>query len=389
MRAGTRTTRSPRPDPVSPCVAPGLEPVEEALAGFAASDMGYSAQLVVHRGEEVVLDLTVGTGLQPDSLLPVFSCSKGAVGIVVALLVERGQLDLDAKVATYWPEFAQSGKGGVTVNELLSHQAGLVGVDGGFTSDELFAHEPLAKRLAEQRPFWKPGKAFLYHGLTIGTLADELVRRIDGRALAEVLREDVTGPRGIDLFLGTPASEDHRVAPFLPPYDEEVAAFLATNPAPDVDGLASVTSRGGALTILGIVNEVEFRRAGVPAAGVLATARGLAGLYAALRHEVGGQPPLISDDTVARVSQTQVFGSELGTGFEARFGVVFQVPFAPRWPFGSFRCFGHDGLGGSLAFRDPHYDISFGYTVQRMPMPGGMDARAVELTRVLRDCLAD
>ena len=129
-----------------------------------------------------------------DSLLPVYSSSKGATAAVVALLVQRGQLDLDATVSSYWPEFAQGGKGAVTVRQLLSHQAGLPGVDGGFTWEELLAHAPLAERLAAQRPFWQPGQAFLYHGLTIGTLADELVRRIDGRTVADALREDVTGP---------------------------------------------------------------------------------------------------------------------------------------------------------------------------------------------------
>ena len=103
--------------------------------------------------------------MAPDSLLPVYSSSKGATAVVVALLVQRGQLDLDATVASYWPEFAQGGKGSVTVRQLLSHQAGLVGVDGGFTWDELLAHTPLAERLAAQRPFWQPGQAFLYHAL--------------------------------------------------------------------------------------------------------------------------------------------------------------------------------------------------------------------------------
>ena len=168
-----------------------FEPVHEAFQAYCDADPTYSAQLAVHVAGERVVDLA--HGMEVDSLLPVYSSSKGATAVVVALLVQRGQLDLDAAVATYWPEFAQSGKSGVTVRQLLSHQAGLHGVDDGFTWEELLDHAPLAERLAAQRPFWHPGQAFLYHALTIGILADELVRRVDGRTVAEVLHEDVTG----------------------------------------------------------------------------------------------------------------------------------------------------------------------------------------------------
>ena len=110
-------------------------------------------------------------------------------------------------------------------------------------------------------------------------------------------------------------------------------------------------------------------------------------MYAALRHDVGGER-LLTDDTVAQVSQLQAQGIELGTSLEARFGVIFQVPCPPRWGWGSWRAFGHDGAGGSLAFCDPTYDLAFGYTVQRLPLPGGVDPRAIELTHVLRSCLS-
>ena len=96
---------------------------------------------------------------------------------------------------------------------------------------------------------------------------------------------------------------------------------------------------------------------------------------------------MLDDDTIAQMSQIQVTGTELGTNLQARFGVIFQAPCSPRWPFGSVRAFGHDGAGGSLAFCDPTYDVAFGYTVQRLPLPGGMDARAVELARLVRQSL--
>jgi CubicO group peptidase (beta-lactamase class C family) len=371
-------------------VAAGLEPVQEAFEAHCAKDETHSAQLAVYVGGELAIDLTGGPGLAPDSLLPVFSSSKGATAVVVALLVQRGQLDLDQRVVGYWPEFGAQGKAEVTVRQLLSHQAGLPGVDGGFTIEEAMAHTPLAERLAAQRPMWRPGAAFLYHAITIGTLADELVRRIDGRSVGEVLRDEVTGPRGIDVWLGTPESEEPRVVPFDMPLPEELMAYLAEldlDAAAPPDAVTAVSLPGGdIISLLARINDVDFRRSSVPAASMLANARGLAKLYACLRHDVDG-PRVLTDDTIGQMAQPQATGIELGTGLEARFGVIFQVPCPPRWSFGSYRAFGHDGAGGSLAFDDPTYDIAFGYTVQRLPLPGGMDARAVELTQVLRRCL--
>jgi CubicO group peptidase (beta-lactamase class C family) len=207
------------------------------------------------------------------------------------------------------------------------------------------------------------------------------------------LRQDVTMARGIDVAMGTPESEDHRMVDALPPTSEELTAFLA-NPPEGVDlaagggRLASLSlPAGGIFDLFMRVNSVEFRRVGPPAAGMTATARGLAALYACLRHEVGGRPRLVSDDTIAQMSQMQVSGRELSSGLQIRFAVIFQVPCAPRWPFGSFRAFGHDGAAGSLAFCDPSHEIAFGYIVQRLPLPGGMDARAVELARLVRKAL--
>ena len=362
--------------------------VEAAFAGYRESVPSFSAQLTVYVGSERVLDLATGE-LGPDSLLPVYSSSKGASASVVALQVERGKLDLEERVAHYWPEFAQKGKGAITVSQLLSHQGGLPGVGGGFSWEEALEHTPLAERLAAQRPFWRPGAGALYHALTIGTLADELVRRVDGRPLREVFHDDVASPRGIDLWMGTPESEDARVVPALPPTMEELSKGLADLAAVGGgDPLGTLSApRGAALELFSRVNDAAFRRVGQPAAGMLATARGLAQLYLCLRHEVGGQPRLLSDDTIGQMAQIQVSDRELGTNLAIRFGVIYQSPTPGRWEFGGLGAFGHDGAGGSLAFCDPIPDISFGYTVQRLPLPGGMDARAVELSRLVRQAV--
>jgi CubicO group peptidase (beta-lactamase class C family) len=366
-------------------VEPGFEPVAERLGEAVAADQTFAGTLCVYHHGRTVLDLWWGPGTEPDELLPVFSSSKGAAGIVIACLVRDGLLDLEAPVSVLWPEFAVRGKAAVPVRQLLSHQAGLLGVDGGYDYDELYRHAPLAARLAAQRPHWAPGSAFAYHALTIGVLADELVLRATGERLGAYLRSYVTGPRGLDVYLGTPESEDGRVVAVALPTAEELAAYpdaVAASPRGSVRWLALPDDEPNMLIEC---NAPRFRRAGTPAGGGLANGRGLAGLYAAIHHEIGGVARLLDSETVGAVSQQQVWGLELGNPDPSAFAVVFQKP-TDRLPFGSYRAFGHDGAGGSLAYCDPHFDVAFGYTVHRIPLPGGADERALRLSRDVRRC---
>jgi CubicO group peptidase (beta-lactamase class C family) len=368
---------------------PAFKPVAEAFAAWLDHDPTYSGQLAVYHQGRLVLDLTLGDRLQPDSLVPVFSSSKGAVGLVMALLVERGELDLDAPVASYWPEFAAGGKADITVRQLLSHQAGLSGVDGGFSDEELLAHTPLAVRLAAQCPLWRPGAGFAYHAVTIGTLADELVRRICGRTLSEVFRSEIAAPRGIDVHLGTPPALDDRVAAVELPPEEQIAAYLARAPFAEPDSLSGMSAPRSERMLLTAVNDEDYRRVGPPAAGALATARGLARMYAALLHDLDGQPRLLSEETVAQVTQIQVDGIDMGGDQHFRFGIVFQNPCPPRLLFGSARAFGHDGAGGSMAYADPTYDLAVGYVSKTIHIPVdlslGPDPR-MELSALVRRC---
>jgi CubicO group peptidase (beta-lactamase class C family) len=359
-------------------VHPSYEQVAKVFASFRDSDPTYSAQLCVYRGAEVVLDLTCG-GLADRGLLLVFSSSKASIAVVIGRLMECGEVDLDATVATYWPEFGAAGKERITVRQLLSHQAGLVGVDGGYTVEEFLAHDPLAERLAAQRPSWLPGAAHGYHGLTIGVLADELVRRITGRTLAVQFTE-LMQERAIDMHLGLPESLEGRVHDVLPPRLEDLAgAVLAGPPA----GLALDESVGLRDTLVGLVNAPVWRRVGPPAAGGMATAAGLARLYACMRHDLGG-PRLLQDDTLRQLRQLQCQGLDLTLGEDTRFGIAFCLPTA-RMPFGSGHAYGHDGAGGSMGFDDPVRDISLGYVVQRMAVPGGCDRRVLELADAIAE----
>ena len=378
-----RAGRGGRPGTVDPAFAA----VGNLLEELVGRDATYSGALCAYHRGRVVVDTSWGPVLGLDDLLPVFSSSKGAAAMAIACLVRDGSLDLDDAVASYWPEFAQRGKTGVTVRQLLSHQAGLLGVDSGYTYDELYGHTELAALLAAQRPLWLPGSAFAYHAVTIGVLADELVRRITGRPLGEYFREQVAAPRALDVYLGTPAALDDRVRAVQLPTAEELAALPDSVPRVGRGSLASLAGPRDGQPMYIECNEVRFRRAGSPAAGGLASARGLAGMYAAVRHEVGGVARLLDDETVGQVSQLQVWGRELTQtqALRSRFAIVFQKP-TDHHPWGSYQAFGHDGLGGSLAYADPFNDVAFAYTVVRIPLPGGADTRAIELSRAVRRC---
>src|SRR5580704_398748 len=155
------------------------------------------------------------TPYDDQTLQLVFSTTKGATAVCANLLAQRGQLDLSAPVATYWPEFAQAGKEQVTVLHLLTHQAGLPAIDRDLSAEEVQAWDPVCAALAEQAPFWEPGTAHGYHALTYGWLVGEVVRRITGRSLGTYFAEEVAGPLGLDFWIGLPEDLEHRVSPVV------------------------------------------------------------------------------------------------------------------------------------------------------------------------------
>jgi CubicO group peptidase (beta-lactamase class C family) len=358
--------------------APEFERLQTAFFDQAAAEPEAGAALCVYLHGECVVDLWTAGALAPDAILPVFSSTKGVAGIVIAYLVEQGMLDLDQAVASYWPEFTQAGKSAISVRTLLSHQAGLPGVTGGYDFDEVLEHRGLAARLAAQRPFWRPGAAHGYHPITIGTLADELVARITGRRLGSVLATDLATPLGADVFIGLPEEQRSRVTDLI---DAEPSPPPAT-----ATGYRSVTAaRSGYQGAGEIVNDPRVRAAGQAAMGGVASARGLARLYSACISPVDGAR-LLSAPTVEDVGQLQTFGPDLVLGDTTAYATMFQKP-RPAAPFGSYAAFGHSGVGGSLAYADPLDGIAFGYIPVRMPIPGAADSRALQLVQVLHSCL--
>lgn len=358
-------------------VEPGFESVREVFAEVAANEArDGGAQLAVHHRGRLVVDLWGGDGVDGDSLLGLYSCSKGAMALVTALLVQEGALDLDREVSSWWPEFAAEGKGGLTLRQLLAHRSGAIGVDGGFSMEELADDRRIAARLAAQRPFWEPGTGHGYHALVIGALVGEVILRATGRTVQELYEERVRAPYGIDYYLGLPEELEPRfrtTLPMLPTPAEQ--AFLAANPvAPDsLMGIAFNLHAEPPFDNPGYGNSRAVRTKAPLSGGGVGTARGLSRMYAAIAGELDGRPPLLAPGTLAEFARIHSRGTDLVTGGENAFGLGF-VPMATRYPSLTPAAVGHSGAPGSQAFADAATGLAYGYTRRRFGFMAGPGA---------------
>jgi CubicO group peptidase (beta-lactamase class C family) len=298
-----------------------------------------------------------------DTIVNFFSVSKALCAIAALRLVDEGKLSLDATVANYWPQFAQAGKGAITVRQLLSHQAGLPAIREPLRDGAALDWQLMTEALAAQAPWWQPGTAHGYHVNTFGFLVGELVRRISGRTIGTSLREDVAVPLGADVHIGLPVSEHHRVAEFQWP----------TNPVkPQIDGEDALMRWNTYWNPPGLsgshwVNTAQWRQAEVPSTNGHGNARGIARVYSALANygEINGVR-ILSRDAVQSARTEQVNGPDLINQRPSRFGIGFQLTQTER-PLGpNPGAFGHFGAGGSLGFCDPEDGIAFGYVTNDM-----------------------
>ncbi|MGW8060746.1 serine hydrolase domain-containing protein [Streptomyces ziwulingensis] len=356
-------------------VADGFEAVREEFAAVVAAEPpDHESQLCAYVHGRRVVDLWTGDGADACSLYGVHSATKGAALLVVALLVQEGTLELDRRVTYYWPEFAAEGKGGLTLRELLAHRAGVIGTDTGFTTAELADDRVVAERLADQRPYWRPGTAFGYHALVLGALAGEVVRRATGRTLQEVYEERVRSPHRLDVHLGLPAPLDHRFRPVRPMVRTPVQRVAPVSPPDGPHSLAAIAFNRNAARptdLATLPNEPAVRSRGPASVGGVASARGLAGLYAAAIGEREGRAPLLKPDTVAEFGQFHSVGYDLVVRTHRSYGLGFQAT-ADTWhPFLGAGALGHSGAGGCQAFADPFSGLAYGYTRRRCAYPGG------------------
>jgi CubicO group peptidase (beta-lactamase class C family) len=369
-------------------VADGFEAVREEFAAVVAKERpDYEGQVCAYVHGRRVVDLWAGPpGADGGSLYGVSSSTKGAAHLVVALLVQDGTLELDRRVTYYWPEFAAEGKGALTLRELLAHRAGVIGTDTGFTLEELADDRAVAERLADQRPFWRPGTAFGYHALVLGALTGEIVRRATGHTLQEVYEERVRAPHGLDFHLGLPAAHEPRfrdVQPMLPTPEQRALPEALPSGPHTLESIALNRHAAEPVDLESLPNQPVIRAGGPASVGGVASARGLARLYAAAISEVDGKAPLLKPDTVAEFGQYHSVGYDLVLRTHRSFGLGFEMT-ADTWhPFLGAGAFGHSGAGGSQAFADPRSGLAYGYTRRRFACPGGAAPENDRLARAV------
>lgn len=377
-----------------PAISAFCEPGYGAVAdGFRANferGLEVGAACAVYVDGRPVVDLWSGladarTGRPWSESTPVcvFSVTKGLVAMLAYRLVEAGSLDLDAPVASYWPEFAEAGKGAISVRQVLSHRAGLPVIDSVLSLDEALAWHPVVRALEAQAPLWEAGTAHLYHAKTYGWLAGEVIRRITGLTPGRYWRQEVGEPLGLRAWIGIPESELASVARTEMPRDFGEPGTIPTDPV-----VLRAGTLNGTYPFPGVGSEVTFnqpaiRRAELPGGNGISTARSLAKAYAACIGSVDGIRLLsdasLEDALIERSSGPQ--WNEPPDEDGLRWGTGFMLASPPWQPMLGPRSFGHDGAGGQLAFADPDRGLAFAYVTNQMGPLG--DRRAKDIVTAL------
>lgn len=352
--------------------------VRAAFAANFEEGRELGARFALAMDGEIVIDLMGGWAnramsrpFAEDTLTPVFSTTKAMASLMVAQLVGQGRLDYGARVAEAWPAFGAAGKEHLTVEQVLSHQAGLCGLEGPMTPADWFDWDGVCARLAAMAPLWPPGTASGYHPVTFGYLAGEIFRRVDGRTLGTALREDIAEPFGLDLWIGLPDSEHARCAQVRrPPAMPELGEIT------EAKRLAFFTK----WATPGGVDEALGRRAEIPSANGYATAPALARLMAILADDgwLDGES-VLRPEMAAKAGRERIAGRDLVLPYDMAWGAGF-IRNDGLWIYGPGReTFGHSGWGGSCAFADPERGISGAYVMNRQSAELIADSRARRL----------
>jgi len=391
------------PDLVAGEVDEGYGPVADAFRRNFAERGEIGAACAVVRDGRTVVDLWGGyrDGLTrapwgSDTIVTVFSTTKGVASLAVAVAHARGLVDYDEKVATYWPEFARNGKDDVTVRQLLSHQAGVAAIDRPLSLDDLADLDVVADAIGAQAPAWTPGSRHGYHAISLGWYEGELIRRVDpaGRSLGLFFAEEIAAPLGIEFYIGLPDSvEPDRVAVIHGYKPAEMVLHLHAMPWRFVAGFLnprSITARSFAnpkvLAQIGNYNTPEVRRLELPAANGTGEVRAIAKAYgdAATGGRILGLTPSTMDALVRPAAPPTGGLRDVVLGVDSLFSLGYVKPF-PRFRFGASgdQAFGTPGAGGSFGFADPETGIGFAYAMNRAGFYLWDDPREV----ALRDAL--
>lgn len=352
-----------------------FERVREAFArNFAESgELGASVAVALHG--EVVVDLWAGyvdrERTQPwerDTIVLVYSSTKGAVALAAHMLADRGLLDFEAPVAAVWPEFAQAGKETLPLRYLLTHQAGLPAIDEELPVGAELDWDTMAGALSRQAPLWEPGEKTGYHAATYGWLVGEVIRRVDGRSVGTFIREEIAEPLGVEFLLGFGPEEDHRVSDLhlaQVPVEElpSLAAAALLEPTSMAARAFNIAPRGPNKGR----NSRAFRGSEQPGSNGHSNARALATIYGALGN--GGEwhgHRLLSEEGIRLAGTEQVQGRDLILQTPVRRTLGFMMPVSGVPDPRGENAFGHAGMGGSVGFCDPDVGLGFGYAMNQM-----------------------
>ena len=364
-----------------------FEPVRAAFESSFASGADVGASYCATLDGETVVDLWGGHAdeartrpWQKDTIVNVYSTTKTMTALTALLLADRGDLDFDAPVSRYWPEFAANGKKDVKVSHLMSHSAGLSGWKEKVGVRDLYDWDKATSLLAAQAPFWEPGTAPGYHAVTQGYLVGEVLRRITGRSLGTVFREEIAEPLGADFHIGLPASEDGRVADLIPPEtagisqgpQTEIQKNMSNNPPTDPRDTRTRAWRG----------------AEIPAAGGTGNARSVAEIHVLLAN--GGMAKgkrILSDAGCRKALEPQIEGKDLILGVPVRYGMGFGLP-GEMIPLPNPNTIFWGGYGGSLVIIDMDRRTTFAYVMNRMVGTTTGDMRAFTLAMAMWQAMA-
>lgn len=385
-------------------VESGYGPVADAFRRNFTQYGEIGAAVAVYAGDRPVVDLWAGyrdrnrsVPWERDTIVPVWSSTKGMSAFTLAIAVSRGLLDYEQPVAKYWPEFGAHGKDTITVRQLIDHQAGLVALDRRVRLPQIADLDGLAEILAAQKPAWRPGTRHGYHPITAGLYQGELLRRVDPahRTLGRFFAEEIAKPLDLDFYIGLPATQSlDRIAILSATKGLDILRFERDLPVRL--GVEVYSKRGlshAALTSLSIgaparATRREFLEVEMPSANGVGNARALAKAYGAAAGRTGVLP--IDDALLDRLATADtaddVPAEDLVLHIKSRYHLGFRKS-RGSFRFGSDkRAYGTTGLGGSFGFADPATGLGYGYTMNRLGMAILDDVRGRSLRKALLRC---
>ena len=344
-------------------VLPRFGACREAVEANLADGLELGFGLAVVKDGDLVVDLWGGhvdaartRPWQDDTLVNIWSTTKGVLALAVAMAVERELIRYEDPIARVWPAFAANGKDGISLDLVMSHRAGLNAPSAPMSLQDMYDWHPAVESFASMAPLWPPGSRCVYHAFSWGHIVGETLRRADGRMPGRFVAEEIAGPLGLDLHVGLPRDHDHRVARLVASRgvddwidDQKRTGYYNASLAPPIEALTP--------------NERAWRAADIPAANGHATARSLAFLYGRLARSGGG---LISPAGLALATAERFDGMDVSLNERCRFGAGFvlageEIPLGPN-----SSSFGHNGWGGAFAFADPQAGLGVGYVMNRM-----------------------